>query len=385
MTEELKMLLRVIGAVSRGEKTGITESELSEKGIDISKTRNLATSQGVDYFYKYGVGCKEEIMAQVMQKIQGREILINFLNEIKEAGIDTLVLKGIALAEAYKEPYLRQSCDTDLFVKECDEDRLIEFLLSKGFRVEKRPKTSQHGHASHPKYGMFETHVKFFQDKLIDYWSAISGLDVFRGPVNEPIIAEGKQGIIHTLETTEHFLFMCMHMMKHQLSMENDIKVILDMNTFGNTYRSQIDWTYIWMVMNSLGYGKTLMATFKVGEKYMGFEHFCERTLDVEDEVVDEYIEIISEYSENVRLADEYHDRYWSKKIAEHDGISGKIKMIAKTIPYLPQYIKNESFVGAMKKGLIKVCRIFGIGNRDAYIDDAMVRRNENFKRLGLM
>ena len=71
--------------------------------------------------------------AAVLEELQRRELLA-VTNALARAGVQTLLLKGAALAyQVYPEPLLRVRDDTDLLIRPTDRDRAAEVLVGLGY------------------------------------------------------------------------------------------------------------------------------------------------------------------------------------------------------------------------------------------------------------
>lgn len=63
--------------------------------------------------------------------------LTNLCNIFENEGIDFLPLKGAVMRSMYREPWMRTSCDIDVFVNEFDLNRTVSLLIDKhGFKKE---------------------------------------------------------------------------------------------------------------------------------------------------------------------------------------------------------------------------------------------------------
>ena len=57
----------------------------------------------------------------------------SILNQFEEAGIETLVVKGIIMKEVYPQDYMRKMCDIDIMVRQKDFKRATNIMKNLGF------------------------------------------------------------------------------------------------------------------------------------------------------------------------------------------------------------------------------------------------------------
>ena len=101
--------------------------------------------------------CPEELRAYLMDALRvecsknllRRQRIVHLIGELKDAGIETKVLKGYAVAENYACPESRGSVDTDLLIDIQQEKAALRFLEARGFRITPRAKTCHHTICQH--------------------------------------------------------------------------------------------------------------------------------------------------------------------------------------------------------------------------------------------
>jgi hypothetical protein len=75
-------------------------------------------------------------LSAVHEAVQHEGVVANFLGTLAEAGVETVVLKGMAFAHTiYPAPHLRPKSDIDLWVARADIPLALERLQAQGFRL----------------------------------------------------------------------------------------------------------------------------------------------------------------------------------------------------------------------------------------------------------
>lgn len=106
---------------------------------------------------------KKEEYLSIMRYERLRYTLEQVTQTFENNQIDFIVLKGTVLREFYPKPYLRTSCDIDLFIKEKSLKKALKVLKESGFIVvAKNPHDIS---LSSPEKVIIELHFSFFNDK----------------------------------------------------------------------------------------------------------------------------------------------------------------------------------------------------------------------------
>lgn len=213
------------------------------------------------------IGNARQVSAQNLIR---KQRMLHLIEEMKKAGIHTLVLKGYAAAAHYAYPECRDSTDVDLLIEARDEQRATAFLKEKGFRIEARAATSQHAVCVHAQYGKIELHVSLYAELVRDVW--FQGMDM-RLLVCEPsIVCHTPEGAFETPGYTDHLIFLTLHMMKHFIDGGLTIRMMLDIALFFSRNAHRIDAGRFWRVMNNLQYATMISSILWIMIRYAGFK-----------------------------------------------------------------------------------------------------------------
>ena len=219
------------------------------------------------------------------KKIQSYKKYSEVLEEAKNRGIKVITFKGPLLAMLYPEPFLRCSCDMDLYVEPKDLSRMEQLLKDMGFK-----KNEEHSKACVPVYIyenllLIEAHSCLWEDykgKTIDKLEAMQLLSP------DTLLHVNACGVaVLTLGYEEHLIFLIFHLIKHVAYNGCSIKTIIDIVLYVNTYIDKISKNHFWEKMQHLGYDTFCRTLFSIGCCYLGM------TKDIF--IDDSYSEVVAE------------------------------------------------------------------------------------------
>ena len=332
---------------------------------------------------------RQRIRNMALKQMSGYANLFSFVDELKEAGFSPLLLKGILLADCYKQPYLRTSNDVDFYIDESDEKALCSFLKKKGFFIEERARYEHHFQAKHDKYGFFEFHVQLFADKVANVWEGQSGLSIFKKRTGDISSYYVDRHSIESLDSTEHFLFVVLHFVKHFLSMEAEIRMVMDICLYAVKYDDLIDWSYFISVIEKLGYRKLLDNVFEIGNELMGIKTSWPPLTCPDENTLCEIADILCSPMKNMEITAKFNDIFWTKESNQiSGGFGSRVKFLwIGSVPFFKKYVRQYSLKETLKMGSMKILRILfrgGMESDNGQYDSDIADRLKVFKQLGL-
>ncbi|MBR6156172.1 MAG: nucleotidyltransferase family protein [Lachnospiraceae bacterium] len=195
--------------------------------------------------------------------------------EMNKAGLYPLVLKGLICRNLYETPELRFSVDEDLFIKADDIQIYNDFLCNHGFvladetmDIQSAYEVSYHNQDS----GLYlEVHKHLFppEDSAYGYLNHLfNDLD---GSITIKIYGTN----IHTLNYTDHFLYLITHAFKHIIYSGIGIRQICDIALFAETYGKYIDWSNVLSLCTEYHLNTFLYAVLIICKKYYDMDISC--------------------------------------------------------------------------------------------------------------
>lgn len=279
VTNEFKALMRLVGAAARGK----TVSELSDE-LDWGKIERLANEQAVQTLLGYGLhlspalACPEELRKRLVGQMRQlafsnnawKVSILRLIQQMNEAGIPALLIKGYAVADCYAVPDCRMSGDTDLLIEPKNEKRACVFMKANGFAVERRWTNGHHDVCRHPQLGCVELHVMLYDEIVEDVW--FGRMDGREFVCESAIEVATQDGSYRTLGYTDHMIFLMLHLIKHFILTGMSLRMMLDVALFFSHHAERIDSARFWKTMESLKYGTIAQSILWAMVRYCGID-----------------------------------------------------------------------------------------------------------------
>lgn len=230
---EAKELLRIIKNFIEDANCEINEN-MDEKAL-----YHLAKMHKVSNFLICWAeeSCQsEEIKGKIQQDFNHQIIkdtnenieLEHILNNFEEAGIDTLVVKGVTMKEVYPQDYMRQMCDMDLMIHQKDFKKASKIMKHLGFE----------------EFYDHEKHLVFSKNSLIlveMHRKLIPGGDVSHEYFNAiwPLCIPYKNyDKVFRMNLEDTYLFCMIHLIRHFKYAGIEIRDVLDVYLFWEKYKN---------------------------------------------------------------------------------------------------------------------------------------------------
>ena len=229
----------------------------------------------MESFHKLSEDMRMKLKCDTKHKVMGQilrtEIFLNLYQQISNHGITPLVFKGLICREMYPKSDERTSGDEDFIVKKEEFARLDQILLASGFQRD-NIENMEDAHVItylHEKSGLhLEVHLTLFSKKI----GKFGHLNKEFPHIFERQVIQSIRGIeVHTLDWTQHMLYLLCHGLKHFLSCGFGIRQLIDMIIFAETYGDQIVWEEVIFRTKRQNIYVFWMNLFDIGERYLGF------------------------------------------------------------------------------------------------------------------
>lgn len=268
MTKEFEVLMRLVGKAVRG-------IEVFAEYCDKELLRQIAIYQNVwTIIYPYSDIFSpidkyyEEFILSITSFVKQVDYSLNVIKKLHDAGFKVCLLKGISNAVLYPKPQYRISSDTDILIREEDEEKVSEYLKSLGYKVFERDKLMHHFNAYHPIGGIMEVHVKLYQDITKKY--IMNNLE----PYNEEYRFIEIDGIeVPVLGINDGLVYITAHYIKHFTNSGGGIRQMLDLLLYMEKYSDEIDFSRYDNYLKELHYDKLIDVVKTIGAKYWGFDY----------------------------------------------------------------------------------------------------------------
>lgn len=391
MTEEDKAVLELARCGIWG-----TEPVLSQEIRDWAALRQIAGQRKLAPFVSFGcklghgLDCPGELYQKwsdtMRQEAIGRVLAAKELQKLQEElrslGIETAVLKGLAVASAYPHPELRSGCDIDLYTDEEQEEAVYKWAEEGGCHVRRRVRGTHHGEIVHPMLGLIELHVSLCNADEALVEAAKDKDAVLLHPKRPYVTVINSGASLVTMEHTEHMLFIISHMINHYLHGEAEVRQLVDVNMYFFAYKKEMDAAYLWDVLKRLHYEYFFRTVLQIGNLFFGFSHEAGLVEGIDgeraQELLEDFFRITSEKEEIL----EVYDTYCSQVIP--GGLPSflfKCRIIGKNIKTALQLRGKMSWSSIFRLGVQRMRNLFlkGKGNRDGS------RQKESDPRISML
>lgn len=242
MERESEYLLHLLGAWLREEAPEVPQD------LDWSKVLRLAEIHSLTGILGY-MSMSWPICPPDQQKML-RSVCLNtiaafnrrgiqttmLLQQLEQAGIEHIVMKGFVLREYYPVPELRTYGDVDLVIHPEDRQRCHALMQKLGFQTDTdwEPVFS---YRRVEEYYEIHTHIM-----EVDVSDKADHREYFEAVWSH---VEQKSGMTFQLTPEFHFLYLITHIAKHLVGSGAGLRMYLDLGAFIRHFGDTLDWSFI--------------------------------------------------------------------------------------------------------------------------------------------
>lgn len=232
----------------------------------------------------------KKVIKSVGRQTRKTSKFLELYENMRNAGANPLVVKGLICRSLYPLPEHRSSVDEDVFVRESDFDICHKEILKYGLQPLEESKDGiqedELAFADKKSKLYIELHRRLFSlDSELD-----NDINRYFDSAHDRAVEEVIEGVpVLTMGYTDHLLFLLLHVFKHFLFSGFGIRLVCDIILFANAYGKEIDWDYVMKCCRESNADKLAIALFQIGEKYLTFdpEKACYPS-EWREEVIDE-------------------------------------------------------------------------------------------------
>lgn len=168
------------------------------------------------------------------------------LRYMDEQGIWHMPLKGSVLKDFYPKCGMRQMSDHDILFDSAGQERMRDYMVSRGYEVESYGKGSHDAYQKSPVYN-FELHRTLFnlnQDPAwVDYYS----------DVKTRLLPDGAGGCGFRFSDEDFYVYVTVHAYKHYTGGGTGLRCLTDCYVYCREKGAGLDWTYVRAELGKLG------------------------------------------------------------------------------------------------------------------------------------
>lgn len=217
-----------------------------------------------------------ETIAGVAAQAQRTQRFLALYQELIAADLRPIVLKGILCRNLYGElADYRPSCDEDLYISSEHMAKADEVLRQNGWRMTSHPESLDYPETL--QVISYEDATGILPLEIHPTWSGTGSPQQamenarFAG-ANERAITVEIEGVpLLSLNATDHYLYLYLHLVKHFEIAGVGLRQILDLAQFQRAFEDQIDWRQVRRDIQTLS-SPGLYADVMALAKRLGFE-----------------------------------------------------------------------------------------------------------------
>ena len=277
MTQSFIDMMALFSLGSRGKKAESTG------GFNIDEIKRLSFYQKIWPTVYFALGeVTPEMLNMAMNKAGRQNAVYKIVEKLEKSGIPCCFLKGEILDDMYADPAIRLTSDTDLLINPDHEKAVIKIVKENGFLVHERLKTSNELKTTHKAAGLVEFHIALDNKQMSEVWfnNKFKTPEPFRTHISKANIS------YTTLSETDGLIFVFLHFVKHFISAVGNIKMIMDILMYMETYKDTINWEKFDNLISDLGYMKILNVIKYIGTKYLGFSYVTEDFSELSNQIL---------------------------------------------------------------------------------------------------
>lgn len=216
-------------------------------------------------------GVRTQVLRSTAAQLQKNQAFLALYQDLLQAGLRPLVVKGIVCRSLYPKPDLRPSADEDLLVLPQELPKMLDVLRARGFET-----AGEDGEQVIPcrdkNTGLYlELHRSLFPPASQAYGRLNRFFD---GAFDDIFSMTIDFRAVLTLNPQDHFLYLVLHSFKHFLHSGFGIRQVCDICLFAQTYGQEIQWD---QVSSALGQARAdLFAAnlLEIGRRHLGFTQY---------------------------------------------------------------------------------------------------------------
>lgn len=217
---------------------------------------------------------RETAISQIVMQQQRTEQFLNIYQKLLDANLKPLVIKGLICRQLYPQSDYRCSSDEDIWVKPEDFNVCFQVLIDNNFRCSNKQLITDDFLNTVQTINFtnniltIEVHINPFGtlDNLHKQMNSY-----FKNVFDDSISIEIENQTIYTLNPTNHYLFLIIHLYKHFISAGVGIRQVLDILIFYQHHQKDINNNKIKTILKALHINNLYDAIMQIGKKYLGF------------------------------------------------------------------------------------------------------------------
>ena len=209
--------------------------------------------------------CRQQVRRMVMIQTVKTARFLPLLEQLKQAGAEPLVVKGIVCRNLYPHPDQRMSSDEDLLVAPEKMELCHRIMTGQGLVTEDALTAFEVSYKEPGGALYLEVHQSLFPPRS----DAYGDFNRFFSDARSRAVEIGG---VPTLGYTDHLFYLICHAFKHFLHSGFGIRQVCDVTLFANQFGKDVDWLLLYENCRTIRAEKFAAAMFRIGAKHLTFD-----------------------------------------------------------------------------------------------------------------
>lgn len=216
---------------------------------------------------------KSEVIRAVAAQAARTADFLRLYQQLGQAGVQPVVVKGLVCRELYPHPDHRPSGDEDLLIVPDDFAACNAALVRSGLRVmnpEEDPGLAFEVPYIDPATGVYlELHKSLFEPES----EAVGDFNPLLEGVMDRTVLRTLEGVpVRTLCPHDHMLYLLLHAFKHFIHSGFGIRQICDMVLWAENFGDAVDWPRLLEQCRAVQAERFAAAVFQIGAEVLEFD-----------------------------------------------------------------------------------------------------------------
>ena len=216
---------------------------------------------------------RQQSRQQIILQTQKTYAFLRLFQDLRDARITPLVVKGIICRSLYPHPDHRISTDEDLLIPADQFERCHRVMLEAGMQTDAALEQMAEAHEIPYRSTTGPLYIELHRSLFPTESGAYGDLNRFFAGALENAAQEVIEGVpVTTMGYSDHLFYLICHAFKHFLHSGFGIRQICDIVLFANAYGSRVDWERILQNCVQIRADRFAAAVFQIGSRHLVFD-----------------------------------------------------------------------------------------------------------------
>lgn len=216
-------------------------------------------------------GTRRQVLQLITLQTRKTAEFLPVLRQLQQAGVTSLIVKGMVCRSLYPNPDYRLSSDEDLLIPPEQVSLCRRVLEHCGLTTADPADADEMTYTGCGGIIYLEVHQHLFPRDNEAYGDLNR---FFQGALHQKISLELSGTTICTLSHTDHLFYLICHAFKHFLHSGFGIRQVCDLCLYAAAYGDQICWSQVLEQCRQIRADRFAAALLRIGQQYLGIESY---------------------------------------------------------------------------------------------------------------